>query len=831
MKTKTLLTLVMLFSTVLSISQSLEPFQNNKGKWGLVNNNNKVVVKPKFDNILRFVDNSNYDSVNFFLVNIGGELRKVSHIDSLGFHEVISPSGEYSYEEKTENIDVEYISGGNFGIIDSHGNTILKTKYSNLLLPFYCRYMEDISEKSKYIGLDELHLKHDLDFVKSYIKSEYPIIVCEENKWGQYDFKGNQILEPKYDSVDAYNNIRFYQNSILAVITGINNEIYFKAVTEVLSESDNFLEMFLHNEETGYKDKIYLYFKNSHIENIVLWDTVVFVDPLTGMYIEEVIGNEAISVLKAKIRILDNKGIPFSPMEYDDLYINVKTLDYNTGEAEGNIYINIKARKDVIKRKRINLSNMELASNLVMVEKDNKIGFLNLVSGSTIKLEYDSMEIKYINKSREIYFYTNNVLRTIADSRGEVIYNYSSKDYPYVNASMELKLKSHSDDNALNADVANTIFFYFANTEVDSVTLYDTLYNNYDQVYFYKVQIPIFSNSDITIMNKSGFRYNQEAYDEVYYFTNNLEYIDLCSSYESFDFYYNPTNSGRFISTSASGNFINNNKMLYINGIPDIHYDKIIALKANDWYLINLKTKKTEKIDDSSNTVNLLNYDNIQILENGYMIVEINRKFGFINSSYEYVIDCKFHDIERINDNLFRTQLYFHNPENEYLSYFTYGLANNKGKELLKCEYAAIGNYHDSLASIQLFDSDNKFGAKLKGKYGFIDFKGNIAIECNYDWVEGFYNGLAIVRRNLKSGFINKKGVEVIPCQFDYVENFNDGFAIVVNNGKYGFINLKGELVIPFIYDKAVRFYGDKAKVKKGNQVFYINRNGERVNE
>ncbi|MFC2111378.1 WG repeat-containing protein [Bacteroidota bacterium] len=838
MKTKIILTSILLISTFVTFSQEVKPFQNNKGKWGLQNKKGKTIVKPKFDNILMYRDYSTVDSAIYYLVNIGGELRRVLHSDTLAAQDVNSQSGENSYSEELVYFEVKHIVGGDFGLKDSKGKTILKTKYSDLILPFWFQYEEERDQIINFISINSIHLSENRDFYEGYFKSDYPIIVCEDGKWGQMDFLGNQILETLYDSIDVYDDIRFYQNKVLAAITGVDDDIYFLADMNVVEESDYFIETFIKNNDretdyTNYRNKIYFYFSNSKVEYTYLWDTVLVENPETWELVEYYVGNEVPFICHGKIKILNNNGKEITNFAFDDIYLNKSTFDYNTGDETGNVYINIKADKDIIINERVDFNFMELASNIVVVKKDNKFGVIDLATENLIELKYDSFTYKYNHDGLEISLYTNNVLNNIIDSNGKEIFSYSEEDVKNSNASLELNLKSSDNLNDSNEQLNNVIFLYFSNVIIDSIMLYDTLYNYYDEYFIQKTQIPVFSNGNITIVNKSGYKFNDEAYDEVYYYVKNNEFVDYSFSYqEPGPFIYTYSNTGKFISVKTSNDDIYENKQIYIDGIPDIHFNNLIALKNNDWFLIDLKTKKTKKIDPGGDTLNLISYDKISFLKNGYLIVQLNRKIGFLNKSYEKVQECRFDQIDKLNNDLYRTQLNFKVAESDNIIFSKFGLINMEGKELLECKYSFIGKYHDSLAKIQLLSNLNDYnGIPIKGKSGFIDMAGNIVIECKYDRVGDFFNGLAIVRKDSKSGFVDQNGAEVIPCQFDYVENFYNELAIVVMDGKYGFINLTGKKVIPCIYDYAKRFDNGKAKVSKGKEEYLINKKGERIFE
>ena len=74
--------------------------------------------------------------------------------------------------------------------------------------------------------------------------------------------------------------------------------------------------------------------------------------------------------------------------------------------------------------------------------------------------------------------------------------------------------------------------------------------------------------------------------------------------------------------------------------------------------------------------------------------------------------------------------------------------------------------------------------AKMNGKWGLIDKKGKYIIEPEYDDIEAFHEGLALVELHGKNGYINRQGEMVIPMVYDQASVFQDGQALVSLDGK-----------------------------------------------
>lgn len=147
-------------------------------------------------------------------------------------------------------------------------------------------------------------------------------------------------------------------------------------------------------------------------------------------------------------------------------------------------------------------------------------------------------------------------------------------------------------------------------------------------------------------------------------------------------------------------------------------------------------------LDCCGNIINKKDYNQIYQVREGIAVVELNNKYGYINSSGEEIIPLIF-------DNLSR--------------------------------------FSDGLAIIQ-----------TNNKYGFIDRSGHVVIPAKYDNAAPFSEGLARVAINRKWGFINKKGKLVIDFIYDSSAEiivdqcFEDGAIWVSQNGERFFIDRDG---------------------------------------
>jgi len=220
---------------------------------------------------------------------------------------------------------------------------------------------------------------------------------------------------------------------------------------------------------------------------------------------------------------------------------------------------------------------------------------------------------------------------------------------------------------------------------------------------------------------------------------------------------------------------------------------------------------------------------------NGLAGVQVNGKWGFINEKGEEVIEPQFDGVDKFRDNgLSAVDM---NGK--------WGLINEQGEMIVEPTYDFIffpgdltewGAYQDNnLGILRVWDettgagfisetgevlsepqfqympsygTDNLACVCADNKYGYIDEKGEVVIELQYEAAYDFAaNGLALVCMDSKGGFINEKGETVIAPQFEDAESFSEnGLAAVCKDGKYGYINEQGVFVIEPQFDSADRF-------------------------
>lgn len=285
--------------------------------------------------------------------------------------------------------------------------------------------------------------------------------------------------------------------------------------------------------------------------------------------------------------------------------------------------------------------------------------------------------------------------------------------------------------------------------------------------------------------------------------------------------------------------------------------------KNNDPFLIAINLDEGAHYINLKGEVVLSGYEKAYAFNEGLACVQMDGKYGFINTKGEVVIPCTYSIMPSdVKDGMIRVrggsgnyygyintrgeavidyQFYFAGEfENGYAvvckregDLNLYGMIDKAGNTIIPFNYKSIGKLSEGLRWLTTKEDKticvNKSGdtvielpneyaypgrflggvseiwdAETAMKFGLIDKKGNIVLDVKY-YGDGFsYDGdklsLAwVINDSGKYGAIDKNGNTVIPHQYDYVDYFSDGLALVWKDDMYGFIDESGKEIIPLI--------------------------------
>ena len=220
---------------------------------------------------------------------------------------------------------------------------------------------------------------------------------------------------------------------------------------------------------------------------------------------------------------------------------------------------------------------------------------------------------------------------------------------------------------------------------------------------------------------------------------------------------------------------------------------------------------------------------------NGLAAVYIDKRWGFINTSGEFVIQPKFDEVPN-------------SPESVFDSFGLARVKQGKNWILLDAKGNQVGSAEGS--SISAF---NEGGLAIIGqtsilsarKLGVINTKGEYLFAPQFDDFKSFKNGFAQISINGKWGYIDSHGKIIVAPRFPiYGTDFSTGGTAQVVLGNrdkvsvsatnslfiYGYINTSGRIILQDSqYDRIVIPYNSEgfAVVRKGEKSGFVNNEGK----
>ena len=188
------------------------------GKKGLIDENGKMIVAPRFDHILKS------KTSNILLLNNGG--RHNGHAIHGGLWGILTISGRIICEPMYSEIKMQdnYLiikQNDNYGLMDIHGKIIIPIKYNDISFP-HCNLIRVQAEVTVYTG----DILHQIPTKKLY--------------WGFVDMNGEIKINPRFDYVrDFYaDRAAYYKNGYYGFI----DKNGFMVIPPIFSNASDFDE-------------------------------------------------------------------------------------------------------------------------------------------------------------------------------------------------------------------------------------------------------------------------------------------------------------------------------------------------------------------------------------------------------------------------------------------------------------------------------------------------------------------------------------------------------------------------------------------------------------
>lgn len=243
--------------------------------------------------------------------------------------------------------------------------------------------------------------------------------------------------------------------------------------------------------------------------------------------------------------------------------------------------------------------------------------------------------------------------------------------------------------------------------------------------------------------------------------------------------------------------------------VSEFTADGFAAVYDGEYYFINAKGEKLETEAQNFKLKNFLGFG-MRGFNNGVAPVEVNKKWGYINTSGKIIIAPKYDYVTAFNDDIATAKV----GKQWYI-------INKQGAETA-VNIPNLKNLRDFVNGYAIFDNMDK-------KFGYINAKGEVVIEPTFTSVGDFYNGMAWAKNDQKmSGYINTKGEWVIEPTYNVARNFDagSGMAMVKQTDQWFYITKDGQAVKPG-YDKIDDFKNGIAMARKGELTGFIDKTGK----
>jgi hypothetical protein len=259
-----------------------------------------------------------------------------------------------------------------------------------------------------------------------------------------------------------------------------------------------------------------------------------------------------------------------------------------------------------------------------------------------------------------------------------------------------------------------------------------------------------------------------------------------------------------------TGNLIIEAKYKKCIGFSEDGLAAIYDGKLKQFYFINIKgeTLSTEVTDFKLIEILLFG---MKGFNDGFAAVEINEKWGFLNTEGKLAIPAIYDKVTIFNDG--------------------YAAVQRDGKF-----FSVDGNSAEFPVDIPGIEDLNDFSEQLAtfrladDKVGFVDGTGKVVIEAKFQAAGDFRGGLAWAKNNAGLvGYINPQGAWVIEPKFEAGKNYNaqSGLARVKTAETWAYVNAKGEMMVMNDSESWDDFSCGLARGKKGGKFGFFNAKGE----
>ncbi len=726
------------------------------GKYGFINENLEIVIKPQFDNIRdgfkdgyaivgekgkygiintkgEYVVKPKYDSIHYRTPN---ELIPVCIKDKVG---LIDVNGTVYIKPIFDTINIEgnnVISasiGGKYGYINKKGEFIIIQKENEVIDCFYNGYARFNIDGGR--PTDEMYSERTRGAC---------MIEPSGGKWGLYDKNGKVAVKSQFDYIGnvfdglvrvktgGYKDREFLTSNNTFKINK-ENQISTTNFIQTQTISENLIEIYK-NDKFGLMDG----------QGNVVFDSIsnspfYFRDGYSVFSI----GGSWIAMHNhyngEKKGLIDGNGkIVIQPV-YDEVSIFSEGLAMvgnglivgGDGITYGKVGFINESEELVIPMMFSQAYDFKDGYAIVMNMQENEgkytfktYGVINHVGEAVIPIEYDN--VIYITE--KCYGVQKNDTWKVVKITPEGI-EEELQSYTYISSFSEGLAVAARDGEIVNNKLQNAHYGYI------DASMQFVIKNSFDDAQPFRNGVAVVGvmQGDVIkygLIDTSGNYLCDPQFDGIGNFNNDLAEI------------VQVTKNGK-----KKCGLINKNGKIILSP----KYDDIWLEHFGDSFIFNDRMRVSYKdSNDDSKSI-----------------------YGYIDTTGKEIVKPRYSDAAHFSDGLAGVKIGD-----------KYGFIDVNGKLIIQPQFDEVGLFNEGYAAV-----------KIDGKWGFIDKTGTIKVKPQYKEVGKFINGQATVYPMSYYGFVDTNGNVVIPPIYQKAEDFFHGLAKVVIDGKDAYINTKGEVV------------------------------------
>lgn len=443
---------------------------NKNNKWGVIDNNAKIVIEPTYDDAIIIPDskkdifictyNTNYDEGTYQTKVLNSKGKEIfTEYDKVIALENYDENKNLWYEENVLLVQKDE----KYGLINFDGNKILDLDYDNIYTLKGVKkslITEKDGKKGLVDNLGQIVVENNYDEIKSLGKDTKLYIVKSDNKYG---IEG--ILDCKYEDIKAINNKEIFcvkESGKLKVINKELETVFTEKFDSIETIKDNIVVYKYNKKYCAYDienskklSKTYKELKYTANDLLIAKTSSNYgiIDINNETKIKEEYSNinyyEDANIYELEVKNQDTNIILNSKLEkfaegiinevnYDKAYIKIWT-------EEGYNYYNLKGEQ-------VSSKDVLTSNNLFLSKQNGKYGFVNKDGNVVVDYIYDDAkeqnEFGYICVKKDgLWGCLNKEGKTIIDTKYNLDNNLLINFIAEYHLGEDINLKYFTDKN------------------------------------------------------------------------------------------------------------------------------------------------------------------------------------------------------------------------------------------------------------------------------------------------------------------------------------------------------------------------------------------------